>query len=223
MIKLIVFDMAGTTVNEENVVYKTVHNAIERSGFHTDLDTVLLYAAGKEKYQAIFDVLTHLQGIAPNKDLAQNIFEDFEALLDGAYAHLQPLPMPGLPELFKTLREKGIKTAINTGYQRPVAELLLDKLDWAEGREFDLLVTASDVSRSRPHPDMIELAMGQLGVNDPWVVAKVGDSMIDIEEGKQAGCGLTVGITTGAHTHEQLMQANPTHVIDHLDELLDLW
>ena len=33
MIKLVVFDMAGTTVDEDNVVYKTVRTAINFAGY----------------------------------------------------------------------------------------------------------------------------------------------------------------------------------------------
>ena len=52
--------MAGTVVDEQNLVYKTVQQAIERAGHPTDLPTVLRYAAGKEKRTAIQDVLQHL-------------------------------------------------------------------------------------------------------------------------------------------------------------------
>ena len=48
------------------------------------------------------------------------------------------------------------------------------------------------------------------------------DSTIDIEEGKQAACKMNIGITTGAHTRQQLQSANPDHVIDNLLDLLPL-
>ncbi|MBS1527010.1 MAG: HAD family hydrolase, partial [Bacteroidetes bacterium] len=56
-IKMVVFDMAGTTVDENNVVYKTVQQAINQAGFNVTLDEVLAQGAGKEKLQAIKDVL----------------------------------------------------------------------------------------------------------------------------------------------------------------------
>ena len=56
-IKLAVFDMAGTTVNENNIVYKTVQKVINDLGYTVSLDQVLEYGAGKEKHQAITDVL----------------------------------------------------------------------------------------------------------------------------------------------------------------------
>ncbi len=69
---------------------------------------------------------------------------------------------------------------------------------------------------------MIWLAMEQFGITDASEVVKVGDSIIDIEEGQNAGCGISVGITTGAHTRAQLESANPEAIIDDLLELLPL-
>ena len=88
------------------------------------------------------------------------------------------------------------------------------------GTDIDGLVTASDVVNGRPGPEMIQKAMAMTGVESPEFVAKIGDSQIDIEEGQNANCGLTFGITTGAQTEGQLREANPTAVIHSLKELL---
>lgn len=69
---------------------------------------------------------------------------------------------------------------------------------------------------------MIHLAMQKCGVTDSSKVLKAGDSVIDIEEGKNSGCGFTVGVTTGAQTREQLEAAKPSIIVDHLHEILNL-
>ena len=46
MIKLVVFDMAGTTVDEDNVVYKTVREAINSKGYSFSQDEVQAVGAG---------------------------------------------------------------------------------------------------------------------------------------------------------------------------------
>lgn len=99
------------------------------------------------------------------------------------------------------------------------AEGLLNKLDWETGRDIDLLVTPDQVTAARSAPDMITHARAYFGVTDPARVAKIGDSIIDIEEGPNAGCGLVLGITTGAHTRAQLSNAQPDRILDHLDEI----
>ena len=60
MIRMVVFDMAGTTVDEDNVVYKTLQSEINKAGFSFSLEQVLAEGAGKEKRQAIKDILLPL-------------------------------------------------------------------------------------------------------------------------------------------------------------------
>lgn len=219
-LSLIVFDMAGTTVNEDNVVYKTLQKAVNAQGHDFSLDTVLLIGGGQEKSQAIKDILrTARLEEAVLEEQAGKAYQYFLQALKDAYQNLEVTAYEGAETLFTHLRKQGVKIALNTGYNRRTAESLLEKLNWREGRDFDLLVTADDVTKSRPAPDMIVYAMEKLGVADPRQVAKVGDTAIDIEEGKNAGCGLTVGITTGAQTAAQIRTADPDLIIDSLLEI----
>ncbi len=221
MIKLVVFDMAGTTVDEDNVVYKTVRAAINAAGYNFSQDQVQLAGAGKEKSQAIRDTLA-LDGGSHSDEEVEMIFQDFKARLKTAYQDLQVTEQPGAAELFRHLKANGVSVVLNTGYDRNTAEELIGKIGWKIGHQIDGLVTASDVVNGRPHPEMIQQAMSLVGVNDPAAVAKIGDSQIDIEEGRNASCGMTLGITTGAQTRAQLAEAKPTHIVDELLEILPL-
>jgi len=218
---MVVFDMAGTTVNENNVVYKTLQQAINEAGFNFSLEEVLAEGAGKEKLQAIKSIL-NVYAQKQDDALANNIYERFAGLLADAYNTQQILPQDNAVELFRGLKEKGILVVLNTGYNAETAQSLITKLGWQEGVEFDSLVTATDVENNRPDPDMIWLAMERFGITNAHEVVKVGDSIIDIEEGINAGCSLSIGITTGAHTPEQLQSAKPNHIINNLIELLPL-
>ncbi len=221
MIELVVFDMAGTTVDEDNVVYKTVRAAVNAAGYGFSQLEVQAAGAGKEKSQAIRDVLA-LDGKPHPADEVEAIFADFKQRLARAYSDLAVREQPGASQVFATLRNRGIRVVLNTGYDRSTAVDLVKKIGWKVGQEIDGLVTASDVSRGRPAPDLIFLAMEQLGIRSAAAVAKIGDSQIDIEEGKNAGCGMTFGITTGAQDERQLRASNPTAIIRGLDELPDL-
>ena len=203
MIKLVVFDMAGTTVDEDNVVYKTLRAAINAAGYQFSLEQVQEAGAGKEKSQAIRDVLA-LDGTLNSDEKIATIFEDFKRRLSGNYAALDVKEQPGASETFSKLRRHGIKVVLNTGYDRATAESLIQKIGWVVGTDIDGLVTASDVENGRPAPDMIHLAMRQTNIKSCQAVAKIGDSAIDIEEGQNAGCGMTFGVTTGAQTESQL-------------------
>lgn len=218
---MVVFDMAGTTVNENNVVYKTLRQAINENGFNFSLDEVLTEGAGQEKLQAIKSIL---KNFAPTDDskLVDKIYQRFIVLLAKAYNTLEILPQDNSTELFRELKQRNIFVGLNTGYNEQTAQSLITKLGWKKGTEFDTLVTATDVKNNRPHPDMILLAMHRFGIKEANEVVKVGDSVIDIEEGKNAGCILNIGITTGAHTRKQLQSAKPDYIINNLLELLPL-
>lgn len=219
-IELCVFDMAGTTVDEQNVVYKTVQSVIQAQGYAVTLDAVLEHGAGKEKRQAIFDILHHCTDCSDAGKTADDAFAAFKPALAAAYQALDVQPIAGVPELFGALHARNIKVVLNTGYDRATAATLLNRLDWQVGRQIDGLITADDVRNGRPAPDMIQAAMRIAQVDNPAAVLKAGDSVIDIEEGKNAGCGVTVGVLTGAQMETQLQTARPTAVLPALTGLL---
>jgi len=64
--------------------------------------------------------------------------------------------------------------------------------------------------------------MSELNITDASMVIKIGDSVVDIEEGKNANCGLTIGITTGAQTATQLDFAKPDFILNNLNELIGI-
>ncbi|BDW92615.1 phosphatase [Flagellimonas marinaquae] len=217
-IELAVFDMAGTTVNEDNVVYKTVRAALAKHGVDVTLETVLECGAGKEKFKAISDILEESQ----NKSVdAKAVFQDFKGMLEDAYTNLNVGTYDGVEELFKTLKKQEVKIVLNTGYDRKTAETLLNKLGWIPGEQVDALITADDVVNGRPSSEMIDKAMEIFGVTDPQKVLKAGDSAIDIEEGKNANCGWTVGVLTGAQNREQLETARPSLILESLSSLAE--
>jgi phosphonatase-like hydrolase len=222
MIKLIVFDMAGTIINENNVVYKTLRKAINCQGYNFSLDEVLIYGAGKEKHQAIKDILNSKNLNHTLNDVSLTIFKDFSELLKISYENLVVEAFPKTEELLEKLKEKGVKIVLNTGYNRETALQLLSKLNWEVGKQYDALITASDVEKGRPAADMINKAMEMFNILNAEHIVKIGDSIIDIEEGKTANCGITIGVTTGAHTEEQLKSANPTYIINSLTEITQI-
>jgi len=157
-----------------------------------------------------------------DRELAKKIYQVFAAELRTAYKEVAVMPQQNAEKLFVELGKRNIRVILNTGYNLETAQLLLGKLGWVKGRDFDDLITASEVSRGRPKPDMIWLAMSRFEISDAGEVVKVGDSIIDIEEGRNAGCGLSIGITTGAHSLQQLETAKPDYIIHDLIDLLTL-
>lgn len=215
MIELLVLDMAGTTIDEDNVVYKTLMQAVNNHGYKVSLDEVLASCAGKEKFDAIETLLEELNG---KKEDAEAIFKNFSEELRLAYQNLEVKPIKGVEDFLLKVRTSGKKVVLNTGYSSEIAQQLIKKLDWKVNVHFDAMITADDVTASRPNPDMIFLAMKQFGISNAKKVLKAGDSAIDIEEGKNAGCGIIIGVLSGAQNRSELEKAKPDYIFERISD-----
>ena len=83
----------------------------------------------------------------------------------------------------------------------------------------DEYIASDEVEKGRPEPFMIQELMQRTGIEDPKEVVKIGDTEVDINEGRNAGCVLVVAVTTGAFSKEQLEEYNPDYILDDLSQL----
>jgi phosphonatase-like hydrolase len=122
-------------------------------------------------------------------------------------------PVPGAREAIDTLRSRGVRVALNTGFDRDTTNLLLDALRWRQG-VVDAVVCGDEVAQGRPAPYMIFHCMEATGVTDVRRVANAGDTVLDLQAGHNAGVALNIGVLSGAHGRD-LMQPQPhTHLLN---------
>ena len=224
-VKLVVFDMAGTTVEDEQNVAYALQQALSDYGFKVHLNDINV-VMGYAKPMAIRILLgQHLQEdpAITDKDTIELVHKRFVSIMKGFYQHsTNTKAKAGAEQVFAALRKRGIKVAMDTGFSREIADAIFEKLGWVEGRDFDLSVTSDEVKNGRPYPDMIYRAMDTLGVHDINEVAKVGDTQSDLQEGNAAGCKYVIGITTGAYTAAELAKERHTHLASNLAEVFDI-
>lgn len=217
-IELVVFDMAGTTINDDDGVNRCVRAALANVGVQASRDAVNL-VMGIPKPDAIRQLLERYER---SELIAQldAIHADFVARMIEFYRTDPSVhEIAGAQQTFERLRAAGIKTALDTGFSREIVNVLLERLHWQDERLLSTTVTSDEVPRGRPHPDMIFKAMRELGIEDARRVAKVGDTPSDLQEGTAAGCGMVIGVTGGSHTAEQLQPFPHTHLIGTVAEL----
>lgn len=218
MFDLVVFDMAGTTVYDDvNAVNASFRAALSAAGVEADPEFVKT-VMGLPKPEAVRILLERYPGGrsgSPSQAEIDAIHEDFvRRMCDYYQTDSSVREVPGASAVFAQLHRAGIKVALNTGFSRAVAEVLLTRLGWRAPGVIDADVASDEVTNGRPHPDMIRLLMRRLGVEDERRVAKVGDTRSDLEEGTNAGCGLVIGVTTGAYTREQLREYPHSHIVE---------
>jgi phosphonatase-like hydrolase len=203
-IELVVFDMAGTTVNDDDSVNRCLRASLAGAGLSVTAAQVNA-VMGLPKPSAIAMLIEQSPHHQYLHDQVNSIHDDFVARSIEFYKHDPSVyEVPGAMRVFKALQRAGIRVALDTGFNRAIADVVLDRLDWLNSPSIDATICSDEVPRGRPYPDMIQALMARVGVNDVKRVAKVGDTPADLQEGQNAGCGQVIGVTGGTHTRQQL-------------------
>ena len=218
-IELVVFDMAGTTVDDGDAVNRCFRSALAGAGLavsHAAANEVM----GLPKPLAIRTLVERSGGHQSLLAQVDAIHADFVARMIRFYADDPAVvEVPGSSRTFATLHRAGIKVALNTGFSRAIVTKVLPRLGWDQEGIIDATIASDEVARGRPHPDMILRLMADLGIRDARAVAKVGDTPVDLEEGTNAGCSRVIGVTRGTHTRAQLLNYPHTNLIDTVADL----
>jgi phosphonatase-like hydrolase len=216
-VELVVCDMAGTTVKDENEVQRCFMEAADATGLQADPAKVQFMMGWSKKL--VFETLWREQISADHPVYPTRVdasFEKFRTLLEDHYRNQSVEPTEGCLELFDWLKSQGIKIALTTGFYRTVTNIILQRLGWDRGLDSNYIgssnsliqvsVTPSEIhnSEGRPAPFMIQKAMYRLGITNPKTVINIGDTPSDMESGFNAHCLLSFGITNGTHNQEQL-------------------
>jgi phosphoglycolate phosphatase len=201
---LVVFDLAGTTLLDDGAVAAT---------FRAVLDAEHL-GHGPEAIQAVRGASKRAAFLELAQDPAQaeRLLTAFLGGLRRHYAASPAREVPGASAVFAWLRERQAKIALNTGLDRKTVEDFLASLGW-DPAWFSAVVCGDDVPVGRPAPAMVLDAMRKSGVTDPASVMVVGDTELDLQAGAAAKAGWIVGVTSGAHGYDRLLQAPHTHLV----------
>ncbi|MGZ5253696.1 MAG: HAD hydrolase-like protein, partial [Flavitalea sp.] len=160
--KLIVFDIAGTTVKDPGNVANSFIEAFKSEGFEVteeDVNDVM----GFRKIEAIETVLLD-RDIPVTDQLINSIHENFINSMISFYKNdLSIEAIPGAEDLFQYCKSKGIFTALNTGFSRDITDVILKRLNWNNNDLIDLVVCSDEVPQGRPAPFMIRKIMEELG------------------------------------------------------------
>ena len=233
-VSLVVFDMAGTTVKDEKEVENCFAQACVLSGLEVSQERILALQGYAKK--EVFTLLWS-EVIKNNPDdLIRKIDQSYDLfckILEGHYENHAIFPTDYCLETFEWLRSKEIKIALTTGFYRKVANVILEKIGWLKGLNseyynasgksiVDFSITPTEALLGRPNPEMIFLSMKKLGILDSKNVINIGDTPVDLKSGFNANVLLSLGITNGTHSKEQLAFEKNDGLLSNLSELKEL-
>ena len=222
-IKLVIFDIAGTVIEDAGQVPTAFTAALGNYGIEITSDSIR-EVRGASKREVIQRFVERQPGIS-NADInnrTEEIYNSFRSILAGLYEQDGVREIPGATETFTWLRHRDVRVALNTGFDRTITELLLDSMHW-ERDLINAVACGDDVLHGRPAPDLIFKAMERAEVASVQQVANVGDTVLDLQAGQNAGVRSNIGVLSGAHSREQLEREPHTHLILSVAELPALW
>ena len=228
-IKAVIFDWAGTTVDfgcmapvrafievfKEFGIEPTMEEVREPMGMlkidhiRTMLKMERIRGLWREKY-----------GADPTEEDAQKMYAIFEEKLL-SILHLYSDPKPGVAEAVNRLRRNGFRIGSTTGYNDKMMEIVVPAAK-EKGYEPDVWFSPDSTGqKGRPWPYMIFRNMEALGIKKVRRVLKVGDTVSDIKEGRNAGvwsAGIVEGSSEMGLTLEEYEALSPEERAEKCDE-----
>ena len=226
-ITLLVCDMAGTVINEKGIIYTSLKNTLHGMGFKTTEEERKTWP-GRDKKEVISGVIDRYYKPRDRPWMPKHTYNDkikeaeknLLTELEKNYFEEQKIELmdKNLLNMFDSLRINGVKIALNTGYPKKFQKRVIDHFNLED--RVDAYISSEEVTYGRPAPYMIHRLMEECDIPSVKNVAKIGDTINDMKEGKNAGCGLTIGVLTGANNKKDLLKHGDM-VINKITDLRD--
>ncbi len=214
-ITAVLFDFMGTTAIEKDptMIHQCFVKAFGEHGIEVR-DELIKANRGRDKKEIVAVILKQYN--QPGYS-GEAILHSFNVLLKNNLDNF--IANPGTRPIIQFLKERNIITGLGTGFPRDVFELIFNHLCWKD-IGFDYIGIAEETGKGRPHPDMIFHMMQQFHLPKEQFL-KVGDTIADIQEGKNAGVK-TVAILSGTQDEEEISKQQPDFTIRQLSELKEI-
>lgn len=196
-----ILDWAGTTVDFGCLAPAGAFmEAFARSGVEITLEQARA-PMGMAKWHhiqaitrmpAVADLWASVHGAAPTDEDVNHLYNTFLPL-QVAVVERHADVIPGAVEAVAALRARGLKIGSTTGYPRPVMDVVR-RVAAEQGYSPDVVVCAGETPTGRPGPSMALRCVIELSISPVEACVKIGDTVVDVEEGLNAGMW-SVGVT----------------------------
>ena len=213
--KLVVFDCDGTLVDSQHNVIACMNEAFSSQGLTPPEERLIRQYIGLNLEEAVSRYLPDPTDI----DLLDRLVKGYKSAFFNLRLqpdHEEPL-YHGTLELIAALETRGSFMAVATGKSMRGLKAVIER-HGLEGY-FSSLQTP-DHNPGKPHPQMLEKAMSDAGVEAAHTYM-VGDTSYDMILAKNAGCH-AVGVSWGYHSEPELLANGADHLIHQFEEVLEI-
>jgi len=187
-VRAFLFDMDGTIVDNMSFHTKSWVEFFRRRGRTIDPDEFFLSTAGRHGREIIRSEM----GADLPEDEVSVLNQEKEVVYREMYGPHRKT-VGGFDALIAAAKLGGVKLAVATAAQTSNVEFTLDGLDLR--KHFDAVVTAADVPRGKPHPDVFLEAARRVGAAPEHAIV-FEDAPLGVEAARRAGMRCVVITTT---------------------------
>jgi len=197
----VLFDVDGTLVDSNYLHVVTWWEAFGRAGYDVVMADIHR-AIGMGSDQLLDQLLPGDR----DKDQDQSIRDAHGALYSTYWSRLRPLP--GAADLLRACRKHGLKVVLASSADEREFKALRAALDAEDA--IDEATFSGEVERSKPAPDLVQVALDKAGVPAGQAVF-VGDTVWDVQACRKAGVRC-VGLLSGGIGRDELTGAGAAQV-----------
>ena len=211
MIKGIIFDLDGTTINTLNELQSSLNEALRERGFPERTKDEVRMGVGRG-----FRKLIEVSVPAGSDDKTiDEVGERYREIY--SEKHILSKPYEGIKELLEKLQEKNIKIAVNSNKSDKFTKNII--LSNFPGINFTAIYGARENIPHKPDPSTAYEIIEEMKLNKNEVVY-VGDSEVDMQTGNNAGL-FVIGCLWGFRDEKTLKENKANLLVNKPEEIME--
>jgi len=209
--KAVIFDFDGTLAHL-NIDFKLMRQEVEELLAEYGLDPLPL--KGLLALEMIDEATRLLSEDDPLK--AQELYDKAHELVieHEIRAARNGRVLPGVIEMLGVLNKRGVRIGVVTRNCEKAVKMVFPDIE----RFCHVFIPRDSISRVKPHPDHLSVALKEMAISKPDRCVMVGDHPMDIEGGRRMAMK-TVGVLTGNAGEDELLEAGADLILDSVTEI----
>lgn len=209
-VRAVLFDVDGTLVDTNYLGAVTWWEAFAHAGYDVTMKDIHR-TIGKGSDQLLDALLPKDRDREGDQDLRTA----HSALYSVYWTRLRPLD--GAVDLLRACHQHGLRVVLASSADEREFAALRKALDADDA--IDEATNSGDVERSKPAPDLVEVALDKAGVSADQAVF-VGDTVWDVHACQKAGVRC-IGLLSGGIGRDELLGAGAVEIYDGPAQLLE--
>ena len=212
MIMIVIFDLDGTLLNTIDDLGYACNYALEHAGWPTHPIEAYPAKVGNGINNLIRRALPEADRTEENIQRVRTHFVPYYNEHNCDYTR----PYEGIPELLKTLKERGYRLAVASNKYQAATEKIVNRFFPGV---FDVILGEREGIERKPNPQIVFDIIDRLTGETDCQLLYIGDSLVDMETARNADVPF-VACSWGFVSRDQLSAADAEHIVNHPQEIL---